>query len=141
MLNLLQDLKQSMGMSYLFVSHDLNVVRLLCDRVIVMRTGRIVEQGSSEQVLGDPQDAYTKELLTAIRIRRCRFTEEAEWSEMAAEPLDDYIDAVAKALALPVEEAWRPAVRANLEVSLRLARLVDEFPLPDETEPASIYSA
>src|SRR5712672_2601282 len=65
-LNLLQDLKASMGMSYLFVSHDLNVVRLLCDRVIVMRTGRIVEQGTSERVLGDPQDAYTKELLTAI---------------------------------------------------------------------------
>jgi peptide/nickel transport system ATP-binding protein len=65
-LNLLQDLKQSMGMSYLFVSHDLNVVRLLCDRVIVMRSGRIVEQGPSERVLGDPQDAYTKELLTAI---------------------------------------------------------------------------
>ncbi len=65
-LNLLQDLKASMGMSYLFVSHDLNVVRLLCDRVIVMRSGRIVEQGSSEQVLGDPRDAYTKELLTAI---------------------------------------------------------------------------
>jgi peptide/nickel transport system ATP-binding protein len=42
------------------------VVRLLCDRVIVMRSGRIVEQGSSERVLGDPQDAYTKELLTAI---------------------------------------------------------------------------
>jgi peptide/nickel transport system ATP-binding protein len=65
-LNLLQDLKASMGMSYLFVSHDLNVVRLLCDRAIVMRTGRIVEQGLSERVLGDPQDAYTKELLTAI---------------------------------------------------------------------------
>jgi len=65
-LNLLQELKTSLGMSYLFVSHDLNVVRLLCDRVIVMRSGRIVEQGSSERVLGDPQDAYTKELLTAI---------------------------------------------------------------------------
>jgi peptide/nickel transport system ATP-binding protein len=65
-LNLLQDLKASMGMSYLFVSHDLNVVRLLCDRVIVMRTGRIVEQGPAESVLGNPQDAYTKELLTAI---------------------------------------------------------------------------
>ena len=65
-LNLLQDLKQSMGMSYLFVSHDLNVVRLLCDRVIVMRAGRIVEQGTSEAVLGNPQDAYTRELLTAI---------------------------------------------------------------------------
>ena len=65
-LNLLQDLKQSMGMSYLFVSHDLNVVRLLCDRVVVMRTGRIVEEGSSQQVLEAPQDAYTKELLSAI---------------------------------------------------------------------------
>lgn len=65
-LNLLQDLKQSMGMSYLFVSHDLNVVRLLCDRVIVMRTGRIVEQGETEKVLDAPQDAYTRELLSAI---------------------------------------------------------------------------
>ena len=59
----------------------------------------------------------------------------------SSDPLDDYIDAVAKALALPVEDAWRPAVRANLEVSLRLARLVDEFALPDETESASVYSA
>lgn len=65
-LNLLQDLKQSMGMSYLFVSHDLNVVRLLCDRVIVMRSGRIVEQGPTEAVLDAPQDAYTRELLSAI---------------------------------------------------------------------------
>ncbi|MCP3461674.1 ABC transporter ATP-binding protein [Bradyrhizobium sp. CCGUVB23] len=65
-LNLLQDLKARLGMSYLFVSHDLNVVRLLCDRVIVMRAGRIVEEGTSEQVLSDPQDDYTKELLTAI---------------------------------------------------------------------------
>jgi hypothetical protein len=60
---------------------------------------------------------------------------------MAADPLDDYIDAVANALALPINDAWRPAVRANLEVSLRLARLVDEFALPDETESASVYSA
>ncbi|MBX9646877.1 MAG: DUF4089 domain-containing protein [Xanthobacteraceae bacterium] len=60
---------------------------------------------------------------------------------MAADHLDDYIDAVSKALRLPVEDAWRPAVRANLEVSLRLAGLVDEFVLPDETEPASVYTA
>ena len=65
-LNLLSDLKQSLGMSYLFVSHDLNVVRLLCDRVIVMQTGKIVEQGTADRVLGDPQNAYTRELLTAI---------------------------------------------------------------------------
>jgi hypothetical protein len=60
---------------------------------------------------------------------------------MAADLLDDYIDAVSKALALPVDDAWKPAVRANLEVSLTLARLVDEFALPDEAEPASVFAA
>ena len=60
---------------------------------------------------------------------------------MADIPLDQYIDAVASALALPVEEAWRPAIRANLEVSLKLARLVDEFALPDEAESASVFTA
>ncbi len=60
---------------------------------------------------------------------------------MAADPLDDYIAAVGKALVLPIEDAWRPAIRANLEVSLRLARLVDVFPLPDETEPADVFTA
>jgi ABC-type glutathione transport system ATPase component len=82
------------------------VVRLLCDRVIVMRRGesssRVVRT-----VLGDPQDAYTKELLTAIRIRRCRFIEKLSGSEMACRTADDFIDAVSKALALPVEDAWR----------------------------------
>jgi peptide/nickel transport system ATP-binding protein len=65
-LNLLEELKGRLGMSYLFVSHDLNVVRLLCDRVIVMRSGAIVEQGTAEEVLGAPKAEYTRELLTAI---------------------------------------------------------------------------
>jgi hypothetical protein len=60
---------------------------------------------------------------------------------MAADPLDNYIDAVSKALGLPVEDAWRPAVRANLDVSLKLARLVDEFALSDDAEPASVFAA
>jgi hypothetical protein len=60
---------------------------------------------------------------------------------MAADPLDDYIDAVSKVLGLSIEEAWKPAVKANLEVSLRIARLVDEFDLPDQTEPASVFAA
>jgi hypothetical protein len=59
----------------------------------------------------------------------------------SSDSLDDYIDAVAMALALPIENAWRPAVKANLEVSLRLARLVDEFALPDDIEPASVFAA
>lgn len=60
---------------------------------------------------------------------------------MTADPLDDYIDAVASALALPIEDAWRPAIRTNLDVSLRMGRMVDEFTLPDETEPASVFTA
>lgn len=65
-LNLLEDLKISLGMSYLFVSHDLHVVRLLCDRVIVMRTGRVVEQGTAQQVLEAPTADYTRDLIGAI---------------------------------------------------------------------------
>ena len=60
---------------------------------------------------------------------------------MAADPLDDYIDTVGKALRLPIDPAWKGAIKANLEVSLRLARLVDEFKLPDEAEPASVFTA
>jgi peptide/nickel transport system ATP-binding protein len=65
-LNLLQELKDTLGMSYLFVSHDLNVVRLLCDRVIVMRAGKIVEQGPTGRVLQSPEAQYTRDLIAAI---------------------------------------------------------------------------
>jgi hypothetical protein len=54
---------------------------------------------------------------------------------------DAFVDAVSALLGLEIDEAWKPAVRANLEVTMRMARLVDEFPLPDEIEPAEIYEA
>jgi hypothetical protein len=60
---------------------------------------------------------------------------------MTTDPLDDYIDAVSIALRLPIADAWKPAVRVNLEISLKLAALVDEFVLSDETEPASVFTA
>ncbi|MCS0494410.1 ABC transporter ATP-binding protein [Ancylobacter sp. MQZ15Z-1] len=65
-LNLLQDLKVRLGMSYIFVSHDLEVVRMLCDRVIVMRAGRIVEEGRTAEVMAAPKADYTRELLSSI---------------------------------------------------------------------------
>ncbi len=63
-LNLLADLRSKLGMTYLFVSHDLQVVRLLCDYVIVMKDGEIVEQGPTEIVMTTPADPYTRELLS-----------------------------------------------------------------------------
>ncbi|WP_416896444.1 MAG: dipeptide ABC transporter ATP-binding protein [Minwuia sp.] len=65
-LNLLGDLRRRLGMSYLFVSHDLNVVRLLCNRVIVMNGGRIIEEGPSEEILSNPKDPYTRTLIDAV---------------------------------------------------------------------------
>jgi len=84
-LNLLQDLKLSLGMSYLFVSHDLNVVRLLCDRVIVMQAGKIVEEGSTDRVLYEPQAPYTRELLAALP--HPRFDQAAPSHRMTAAPM------------------------------------------------------
>jgi hypothetical protein len=57
------------------------------------------------------------------------------------DPLDDFVDAAARALELPLDPAWRPAVKANLLVTLRQAGLVTEFALPDDAEPAPVFRA
>ncbi|WP_407157775.1 DUF4089 domain-containing protein [Bradyrhizobium sp. STM 3557] len=62
-------------------------------------------------------------------------------ADRSDDDLNDYIDAVGRALGLTIEDAWRPAIRANLEVSLRLAKLVDDYKLPDQSEPASVFIA
>jgi peptide/nickel transport system ATP-binding protein len=62
----LAELRSRLGLSYLFVSHDLNVVRLLCDRVLVMYLGRVAELGPADAVLGAPKHPYTQALAAAI---------------------------------------------------------------------------
>jgi peptide/nickel transport system ATP-binding protein len=64
-IELLRKLQRDKGLSYLFISHDLKVVRALCHRVVVMQHGKIVEQGPVEQVLVNPQNDYTKRLVRA----------------------------------------------------------------------------
>ncbi|KJS58972.1 ABC transporter ATP-binding protein [Streptomyces rubellomurinus] len=65
-LNLLADIRERTGVGYLFITHDLGVVRCVTDEVVVMRHGRIVESGPTAQVLDDPQHAYTRLLLESV---------------------------------------------------------------------------
>jgi len=67
-LNLLKDLQRDLGLAYLFVAHDLAVVRAMSDRIAVMNKGKIVEMGAAEQVYTNPQDDYTRALLAAVPV-------------------------------------------------------------------------
>jgi oligopeptide transport system ATP-binding protein len=66
--NLLDDLQDELGLTYVFVAHDIGVVRHVADRIAVMRDGKIVEEGSADQVCGRPAHPYTKKLLSAVPI-------------------------------------------------------------------------
>jgi peptide/nickel transport system ATP-binding protein len=65
-LDLLTDLRARLGVGYLFISHDLGVIQHLCDRVLVMQDGRVVEQGPVQDIFTDPQHPYTRRLLAAM---------------------------------------------------------------------------
>ena len=65
-LNLLADLQQEMGLSYLFISHDMAVIHHICDRIAVMFNGKIVEEGTRDEIINAPKHEYTQALLSAV---------------------------------------------------------------------------
>jgi oligopeptide transport system ATP-binding protein len=67
-LNLLKDLQRDFSLTYLFISHDLAVVRTMSDRIAVMNEGKLVEIGTAEQIYNEPRDEYTKALFTAVPV-------------------------------------------------------------------------
>jgi hypothetical protein len=77
----------------------------------------------------------------AAPAKRKTTTRPKSGSAPPSDPLDGFIDAAARLLSLPVEPQWHAAIRANLQVNLRMSALVAEFALPDEAEPAPIFAA
>jgi len=69
-LNLLEDLQADLGLSYLFISHDLSVIQHICDRVLVLNKGVVVEEGTALELFENPQDDYTRALLAAVPVVR-----------------------------------------------------------------------
>ena len=65
-LNLLNDLKNEFGLTYIFISHDLSVVKYMSNRMVVMQEGKIEEQGDSDKIYNSPSTSYTKKLIDAV---------------------------------------------------------------------------
>ena len=72
-LNLLKDLQEEFGLSYLFISHDLSVVKHMSERILVMKNGRIVEEGNSEAIYVSPKSSYTQSLIEAFQGQNMKF--------------------------------------------------------------------
>lgn len=88
-LNLMMDLQQELGLSYVFISHDLSVVEHLADEVIVMYLGRCVEKGSKGDVFGNPRHPYTQALLSATpRLNQQHKTERIKLTGELPSPLN-----------------------------------------------------
>jgi peptide/nickel transport system ATP-binding protein len=96
-LNFMQDIQEELGLTYLFISHDLGVVKHMCDDIAIMYKGRYVEQGKTEDIFNDPQHIYTKRLVAAIpdinpRNRADQYAFRQEVQKEYEQAYDDYFD-------------------------------------------------
>src|SRR5690625_1644892 len=96
-LNFMQDIQKELNLTYLIISHDLGVIRHMCDRVAIMNRGRFVEEGNTEDIFNDPQHIYTKRLLAAIpdlhpENRDASFEARQELTREFKEEYDNYFE-------------------------------------------------
>ncbi len=96
-LNFMQDIQQELNLTYLFISHDLGIIRHMCDQIGIMYKGRYVEQGTTNDIFNDPQHIYTKRLVAAIpdidpknREKQLRFRQEVK--QEYEQSYNDYFD-------------------------------------------------
>ena len=130
-LHLLAKLQKQRNMSYLFVSHDLNVVRLLCDKIAVMYLGRIVEFGPSRSVFYEPRHPYTRALIDAIPDPERKHTVRTKLEGSASSPIDPNQNACRFSGRCPVEipvcSKVMPPLIAREENRLVACHLTDEL--------------
>lgn len=105
-LNFLQEIQQELDLTYIFIGHDLGVIRHLCDRIGIMYKGRFVEEGDTEDIFNNPQHIYTKKLISSIpdihpRNRQERYVIRAEVEQEYEENYDHYFDN--QGLAYPLQ--------------------------------------
>jgi 1-carboxybiuret hydrolase subunit AtzG-like len=96
-------------------------------------TAKVAKSAAKSRAAAKPKARAAKSATTASAPAASR--------KLPPDPLDQFVDAAAVAIDLPIDAAWKPAIKANLAVTLRLARLFADFPLPDDAEPAPVFVA